>query len=198
MDRGLASAYGCVWIGRRGPVRSRVATPIRGRACSIGACTRAVARERDPSRWLDGDPGHRGEAGHRHDRWRPRLRGSTGNVRTAARTVIRLHTAPAGYRSSLFEAVAAATGTQDGLHLTEPGSDLWRERLAFRDALRRDPTLAAEYEVLEAAPPRGVPRRPPGLYGPKAKEPEPGDKHSPPAGLSKMGPEGLEPSTNGL
>lgn len=31
------------------------------------------------------------------------------------------------------------------LHLTEPGSDLWRERLAFRDALRADPALAAEY-----------------------------------------------------
>jgi|SRR5215469_250604 len=29
-----------------------------------------------------------------------------------------------------------------GLHLTEPGSSLWRERLAFRDALRTDPLLA--------------------------------------------------------
>ena len=36
-----------------------------------------------------------------------------------------------------------------GLHLTEPGSDLWRERLAFRDALRRDPDLAAKYETLK-------------------------------------------------
>jgi GrpB-like predicted nucleotidyltransferase (UPF0157 family) len=36
-----------------------------------------------------------------------------------------------------------------GLHLTEPGSDLWRERLSFRDALRADPELAAEYEVLK-------------------------------------------------
>ena len=36
-----------------------------------------------------------------------------------------------------------------GLHLTEPGSDLWRERLAFRDALRRDPKLATEYEALK-------------------------------------------------
>jgi GrpB-like predicted nucleotidyltransferase (UPF0157 family) len=33
-----------------------------------------------------------------------------------------------------------------GVHLTEPGSDIWRERLAFRDALRHDPGLAAEYE----------------------------------------------------
>jgi GrpB-like predicted nucleotidyltransferase (UPF0157 family) len=31
------------------------------------------------------------------------------------------------------------------LHLTEPGSDIWRERLAFRDALRADPALVAEY-----------------------------------------------------
>ena len=39
--------------------------------------------------------------------------------------------------------------TQYGLHLTEPGSDLWRERLAFRDALRNNPALAAEYEALK-------------------------------------------------
>lgn len=43
-------------------------------------------------------------------------------------------------------APAAAT---HGLHLTEPGSDLWRERLAFRDALRNDPDLAAEYQALK-------------------------------------------------
>jgi GrpB-like predicted nucleotidyltransferase (UPF0157 family) len=39
--------------------------------------------------------------------------------------------------------------TEYGLHLTEPGSDLWRERLAFRDALRNDPALATEYEALK-------------------------------------------------
>jgi GrpB-like predicted nucleotidyltransferase (UPF0157 family) len=39
--------------------------------------------------------------------------------------------------------------TTHGLHLTEPGSDLWRERLVFRDALRADPGLAAEYEALK-------------------------------------------------
>jgi GrpB-like predicted nucleotidyltransferase (UPF0157 family) len=32
------------------------------------------------------------------------------------------------------------------LHLAERGSDIWRERLAFRDALRDDPVLRAEYE----------------------------------------------------
>jgi GrpB-like predicted nucleotidyltransferase (UPF0157 family) len=36
-----------------------------------------------------------------------------------------------------------------GLHLTEPGSDLWNERFAFRDALRADAALAAEYETLK-------------------------------------------------
>ena len=35
------------------------------------------------------------------------------------------------------------------LHLTEPGSDLWRERLAFRDALRADRALADEYGRLK-------------------------------------------------
>ena len=35
------------------------------------------------------------------------------------------------------------------LHLTEPGSDLWVERLAFRDALRADAQLAREYEELK-------------------------------------------------
>ena len=36
------------------------------------------------------------------------------------------------------------------LHLTVPGSDLWRERLAFRDALRADPALRAEYAAWKA------------------------------------------------
>ena len=35
------------------------------------------------------------------------------------------------------------------LHLTEPGSSLWRERLAFRDALRADPELARQYQELK-------------------------------------------------
>jgi GrpB-like predicted nucleotidyltransferase (UPF0157 family) len=46
-----------------------------------------------------------------------------------------------------------------GLHLTEPGSDLWRERLAFRDALRADAALAGEYRLwkLEHAARQGDP-----------------------------------------
>src|SRR5260370_2646515 len=35
------------------------------------------------------------------------------------------------------------------LHLTEPGSSLWNERLAFRDALRADPALARKYQELK-------------------------------------------------
>jgi GrpB-like predicted nucleotidyltransferase (UPF0157 family) len=38
-----------------------------------------------------------------------------------------------------------------GLHLTEPGSDLWRERLGFRDLLRADPALQDEYAALKDA-----------------------------------------------
>jgi ribosomal protein S18 acetylase RimI-like enzyme len=36
-----------------------------------------------------------------------------------------------------------------GLHLTEAESDLWRERFAFRDALRANSALALEYEALK-------------------------------------------------
>jgi GrpB-like predicted nucleotidyltransferase (UPF0157 family) len=39
--------------------------------------------------------------------------------------------------------------TTHGLHLTEPGSDLWRERLAFRDALRDHAVLMNQYEDLK-------------------------------------------------
>jgi GrpB-like predicted nucleotidyltransferase (UPF0157 family) len=35
------------------------------------------------------------------------------------------------------------------LHLTTVSSALWIERLTFRDALCRDPTLAAEYEAIK-------------------------------------------------
>jgi GrpB-like predicted nucleotidyltransferase (UPF0157 family) len=51
-----------------------------------------------------------------------------------------------------------------GLHLTERGSDLWRERLAFRDALRADPALAAEYQEWKQAHAHA-----PGAEGPYAE-----------------------------
>ncbi|MDQ1645681.1 MAG: hypothetical protein QOJ50_1865 [Cryptosporangiaceae bacterium] len=40
-------------------------------------------------------------------------------------------------------------GRTHNLHLTEAGSPLWRERLAFRDALRADPALRDEYADLK-------------------------------------------------
>lgn len=43
--------------------------------------------------------------------------------------------------------VADWRGHTHHLHLTEPGSDLWQERLVFRDALRSDPALVAEYNA---------------------------------------------------
>ncbi|HST24388.1 MAG TPA: GrpB family protein [Gaiellaceae bacterium] len=46
------------------------------------------------------------------------------------------------------------------LHLTVPGSDLWRERLAFRDALRGDPCLVREYTEWKLAQ-YGRPTSPP-------------------------------------
>jgi GrpB-like predicted nucleotidyltransferase (UPF0157 family) len=44
---------------------------------------------------------------------------------------------------------AEPSETTHNLHLTEPGSDLWRERLAFRDILRDDAALATEYDELK-------------------------------------------------
>jgi GrpB-like predicted nucleotidyltransferase (UPF0157 family) len=48
----------------------------------------------------------------------------------------------------LFNRISGEVHTHH-LHLTVPGSDLWRERLAFRDALRADPTLVSEYAQLK-------------------------------------------------
>ena len=44
-----------------------------------------------------------------------------------------------------------------GIHLAERGSDLWRERLAFRDALRASPELRAEYAEWKCAHGGGKP-----------------------------------------
>ena len=49
-----------------------------------------------------------------------------------------------------FKQVGDDYGTRTHqLHLTRVDSALWRERLAFRDALRGDPGLRAEYEDLK-------------------------------------------------
>ena len=49
------------------------------------------------------------------------------------------------YREHRPEAHLFVTSAH-AVHLTEPGNDVWRERLAFRDALRANDALAAEYE----------------------------------------------------
>jgi len=48
-----------------------------------------------------------------------------------------------------FHKARTESGPEQGLHLTEPGRSLWRERLAFRDALRTDPLLASQYQELK-------------------------------------------------
>ena len=55
------------------------------------------------------------------------------------------------YRVHRPEAHAFHRDEEFHLHLTEPGSDLWRERLAFRDALREDAGLRREYAEWKAA-----------------------------------------------
>jgi len=50
---------------------------------------------------------------------------------------------------ALWLSRVAGAGPACHLHLTEVGSDLWRERLMFRDALRADPARAAEYGRLK-------------------------------------------------
>ena len=49
-----------------------------------------------------------------------------------------------------YKPAPAALGERTcNLRLTEPGSDLWRERQAFRDASRADPQLAGQYQELK-------------------------------------------------
>jgi GrpB-like predicted nucleotidyltransferase (UPF0157 family) len=48
-----------------------------------------------------------------------------------------------------FHKARTESDLEQALHLTEPGSSLWRERLAFRDALRADPVLARQYQELK-------------------------------------------------
>jgi GrpB-like predicted nucleotidyltransferase (UPF0157 family) len=48
-----------------------------------------------------------------------------------------------------FRRSATGTTLECALHLTEAGSRLWQERLAFRDALRADDALRDEYAALK-------------------------------------------------
>jgi GrpB-like predicted nucleotidyltransferase (UPF0157 family) len=48
-----------------------------------------------------------------------------------------------------FHKARTESDPEQNLHLAEPGSSLWRERLAFRDALRADPLLARQYQELK-------------------------------------------------
>jgi len=48
-----------------------------------------------------------------------------------------------------FHKASTDSELERALHLTEPGSSLWRERLAFREALRADPLLARKYQDLK-------------------------------------------------
>jgi GrpB-like predicted nucleotidyltransferase (UPF0157 family) len=68
-----------------------------------------------------------------------------------------LHSLGYEYREHRPEAHLFVKGQTHGVHLTEPGSDLWRERLAFRDALRADPELAREYAEWKLAHPADDP-----------------------------------------
>ncbi len=65
-------------------------------------------------------------------------------------------TVPKRTRSSSLQTARQST---HHLHLTVPGSDLWRERLAFRDALRADPALAEEYAAWKVAHANGTSAR---------------------------------------
>ena len=72
-------------------------------------------------------------------------------ARAASAVLLREGYALAPHRAGIAHHFDKRDGesTTHGLHLTEPGSELWRERLAFRDALRRDDALAREYEALK-------------------------------------------------
>lgn len=75
-------------------------------------------------------------------------------ARPAIAVLSRLSYAHADHRpDALWFYKPATAGPLDHtthLHLTEPGSNLWRERMAFRDALRADPDLARQYQDLKS------------------------------------------------
>ena len=76
---------------------------------------------------------------------------SLGDADEAAPDLAALGYEPAPHRvdAALFVRRAGSGADTHHLHLTVVGSDLWRERLAFRDALRADPALVREYADLK-------------------------------------------------
>ena len=76
--------------------------------------------------------------------------GDLSDADSAGPALVRL-----GYTRAVHRVDAALFNKSTGgvhtyhLHLTVPGSELWRERLAFRDALRADRALVAEYAELK-------------------------------------------------
>src|SRR5437763_15683450 len=119
-----------------------MAATLRARASCARAAARALGRRRHAPHRFDVGARTRGQAADRHDGRRARARRGArrfepllehGYVHEPHRPGIAHHFAKPSY----------------SLHLTEPRSDLWRERLAFRDALRRDRMLAEEYAALK-------------------------------------------------
>ncbi len=66
---------------------------------------------------------------------------------------------------AFFKPDGSRWGASHHVHLTEPGSAVWCERLAFRDALRADPALRREYEELKRSLAAG------GAYDARRKRP---------------------------
>lgn len=116
--------------------------------------TERPALERILAPWLDGDLEHIGSTAVPGLAAKPviDMLAPVRSLETSRAAFEPLASQGYGYREHRPEAHAFAKPAgapwweaTHGLHLTERGSDLWRERLAFRDALRADPALATEY-----------------------------------------------------
>ena len=114
--------------------------------------------ERVLAPWLDGGIHHIGSTSIPGLAAKPIIDMMAGvrdldEARAASAVLLREGYALAPHRAEIahhFDKRDGGSATH-GLHLTEPRSELWRERLAFRDALRRDEALAGEYEALKLA-----------------------------------------------
>ena len=107
--------------------------------------------ERILARWLEGGVHHIGSTAVPGLAAKPIIDMMAGvrDLEEARAAFEPLRTLGYAYRSHRPEAHAFHREGH-GLHLTVPGSDLWRERLAFRDALRADPALVEEYAAWKA------------------------------------------------